>query len=976
MQINCVFIPVERKLMRVTRTLPSLITCIMALMAIFINPYLAGAVGETEPDWITGEPAVRSRGTRHEECKTERHFISAVAGRRYLGLATVNMPTEQDLCVYRSENFSYAQYTRFYYTASLYPEYGATLERGLAIMVAGSVIMVPSLSIGQAYSASEFYLGYTTKFLQVSGRKSTFGLYNNFTQHLIYDGGTGTYSLDGRPDFSVYDEGGEPAVVEGLGMSDNKRYISFAVEGAGLMVADLNNSQVIKLTDRYQYDYQYPHRSALTSVNNSGTLAVLSGDNMETEVYLRSQGCSELVGGGVVAMISHMTAPCPYRNISPFLNNYFAGIDGTGANRISYVQLRGDGSLIDASNYRSEATIFAPNYDPSRLQYLALGDSYASGEGDLTEDYLPQTNIYGDYRLGIPREMCHVSRGSYPLLIAKDMGLSHGSSMQSVACSGAVVPDVLSTEFAQQAYVNPLYEGQQTQRMTGDGSRLHGLSNISELQQQARTHYVPGRIQQIEYVRATQPKVMTIMIGGNDLGFGDIMASCARSLRLTSIDQTCSDLLPEGQLANTQKIYSFYPRLREMYKAIKDQYIMPNPRIFVIGYPKFFDGSAYCADMFGVYTQTEQRVIGELIDYANATIRQAANDEGLTYIDISSALTGREMCGKSNAMTTADDLLIKGIYTEYMKYKDAADANIRAYGSVSGSIVNQSPGFTTVYLSLRIADVVDRVGYSPSTAIYGTMQQLAHPNKTGHLAIVQLISSGLGRDLLFSDACNTTVLCAGTPPLGHAPDPAPYVSGVSLSDAQEKIVLNGSGIMSVGARIDSAASNTVLPTLRRMARNVTAGVSREYLNIMDVKLSSPLRLTIRSTPVDLGLLHFNASNGRYEVQFDVPNVSLGYHTLHIEGRTTDGMVIDIERKVFVEGPDNDIDGDGVQDSTDTCAFGEPSERDADNDGVDDSCDLSVTVSPTVGQVSTFNKPKDNPIVQQVSTTPRVATEQS
>lgn len=72
-----------------------------------------------------------------------------------------------------------------------------------------------------------------------------------------------------------------------------------------------------------------------------------------------------------------------------------------------------------------------------QLDYLAMGDSYSSGEGDtaaMGSHYRRGTNVPG----GVlhPREMCHVSDRSYPFLLQK--WLMPGGTMQSVACSGAV----------------------------------------------------------------------------------------------------------------------------------------------------------------------------------------------------------------------------------------------------------------------------------------------------------------------------------------------------------------------------------------------------------------------------------------------------------------------------------------------------------------------------------------------------------
>src|SRR5262252_4081115 len=63
----------------------------------------------------------------------------------------------------------------------------------------------------------------------------------------------------------------------------------------------------------------------------------------------------------------------------------------------------------------------------ARAQYVALGDSFTSGEG--AGDYLPGTNIKGD--------SCHRSRHAYPGAVAEQLAFK----LSFHACSGAITPD-------------------------------------------------------------------------------------------------------------------------------------------------------------------------------------------------------------------------------------------------------------------------------------------------------------------------------------------------------------------------------------------------------------------------------------------------------------------------------------------------------------------------------------------------------
>ncbi|QQS22035.1 hypothetical protein IPM09_00570 [Candidatus Saccharibacteria bacterium] len=752
--------------------------------------------------------------------------------------------------------------------------------------------------------------------------------------------------LDDNVDFVLTDESNTPVSTNGLGISTNKQWISFAVPNSGVMVMDLATLKPQRLTNDYSVDSIIsPSVYYETSVSSDGSHVLVSGSGLSTIIIRHFDGCGEYIStvqysdGGKNAPIIGSECQKVYLDSQLRQHDFVLRMPGMA---ISNAKISGKGDSFYYFNNYYWSNVYAANYNPSTLTYLALGDSYASGEGDLTDDYLPYTNIYGDYRIGVPREMCHISRGSYPLLLAKDMDLQQGLDMHSVACSGAVLRDVFSAD-KPIYFIDTQYVGQPTQLQKGVGDRLGGLSNQLELQQAARSSFIPGRVQQIEFVHATQPSTVTLMMGGNDLGFGGIMASCAKTIKLTNLDQTCDELTPEGRLANVQKIYSMYPRLRELYKAIKDQYLMPNPRIFVIGYPKFFDGSLYCPDMLALYSQTEQQSIVELIDYANAMIRQAALDEGLKFIEVGDALTDMSMCGKSNGMTSIDDLFVKGIYTELMKYREAADDNIRGYGAIMGTAVNQNPLFITVYLGYRVVDNGMNFAYSPSAAIDGTFQQLAHPNKVGHTAMKQVMAGGLGSDLLYSDACNEIVVCPSGVVLGHAPDPSTFVQGVGLDEAGEKIVLEGDGIVSIASGVDTALRDDSLPVLRKAAKQIVVTLSKNYLEkYTKATLSPRMSLLLHSDPVDLGTFTYNANTDNFEVVFDMPNVMPGYHRLHIAGSTEAGQPLEVVKRIFVLGFEGDIDDDGIDDSRDTCAFGSASNRDIDQDGIDDVCDLYVS----------------------------------
>lgn len=110
-------------------------------------------------------------------------------------------------------------------------------------------------------------------------------------------------------------------------------------------------------------------------------------------------------------------------------------------------------------------------------KYVAMGDSFSSGEGNPQFEY--KTNMDGINE-------CHRSHVAYPRLLQNDSNLSLGST-DFTACSGATTGNIL-------------HGGQ------GDGSW--------------------GSIPQIDKL-SPNVDVVTITIGGNDIGFGGVIKACA-----------------------------------------------------------------------------------------------------------------------------------------------------------------------------------------------------------------------------------------------------------------------------------------------------------------------------------------------------------------------------------------------------------------------------------------------------------------
>lgn len=898
------------------------------------------------PDWITSAPVLLSRNIAYSPRALEQQVPC-------VEMRTFQIPTffgghiDRELCVMKGNSFTMA-----------------VDQNGFHMFVAFGTSN--HFSLIQKDSWSKFYIVPNTDSVVVfrklpSGYRLKMMIQDNFPTHLsqlqngemAYDYAEGEFP---SPEVEI--------VPSAWALSNNGRYLVYSYGmtyglNDRVVVVDLLEGNV-KVIGSLNYGtvYASPAPLARLAVSDDASLVVVGGPKL-MKVWDITENCGVGLGEpslweGVVKDYCNnaLISPVSYgeENGPAYDDSVIYNIKiSHDIDKVSFIQRRG---VNDTTYTYTRISIRAYNVvPPDGVRYLALGDSYSSGEGDVTSDgtnhYIPGTNVAGDYSRNIPREMCHISDRSYPFLIAKQMNLSDGA-MKSIACSGAVAEDALTFDLNNPHRIHAdTYLGQGTQlgKLGGDGPRLSGIAGYEQLQSEALTQTLPGRVQQISHVENTQPEAITVTMGGNDFGFGAIISGCMNILNSPlKADTTCWDAQPEGRQARAQQIHDFYPRLKHLYENLRLSTESGN--VFVIGYPRFFEENYICADMGNVITHTEQVSLNQLVDYANATIKNAALDAGVKYIDIANVFDGSELCGKPTSMTSINGLVAQGIMTEYAKWKQLADDNIRRYGSMRGSLVNRNPIFIGAYLGVSGALTQYDIGSNPYGALMATAQQLVHPNSYGHSLIYGRIHNGLGDELLASANCNQIVHC---PQLGidgkpreqiGAPNSDMYVPGTSTM-TEGTIYLNGDGVVSVGHVVDGAIAEGRGLVIRESKKFIVR-ISKEWLDLQRIELQSPPLLYIYSTPTRLGEMTYDASDNSYSIEVQAPsNIGVGAHTLHIIGSNSNGRDVEIISHTYVMGPNGDIDGDGVVDESDPCAFGEPNGIDADTDGISDNCDLSI-----------------------------------
>ncbi|MEW2301035.1 SGNH/GDSL hydrolase family protein [Streptomyces sp. NPDC006655] len=211
--------------------------------------------------------------------------------------------------------------------------------------------------------------------------------------------------------------------------------------------------------------------------------------------------------------------------------------------------------------------------------YVALGDSYTSGPA------IP-TQVDAD---------CARSDHNYPSLVAADREVT---AFRDVSCSGATTAQ--------------MWQAQGT-----NGPQLDAVRRDTDL--------------------------VTVQIGGNDMGFGSIIATCAA---LSSKDLTGDPCRQYYGASGTDQlvlnIVRTAPKVDKVLRAVRAR--APHARILVVGYPDLLpdDGSGcyptvpFAAKDFPYLRDTEKRL--------NLMLRLVAAWNGARYVDTYGPTVGHDMC--------------------------------------------------------------------------------------------------------------------------------------------------------------------------------------------------------------------------------------------------------------------------------------------------------------------------------------------
>ena len=426
------------------------------------------------------------------------------------------------------------------------------------------------------------------------------GIYKNFIRNLnkTMQGGVVHYGPNAHSSvLSVSQFAGRSFIPQTVATSQNGKWALVELRSYGFFLINVQTSEVRRIiAPGIEYGYGYDPRVEMTVTNDGSTVAIV-GTRMGLWVVSVDEACGDRPTELMQARFIGAVTACAYvptptneyiQNFSYALRPVFSSNDKT----LSFDAY----SNIGASRH---VTLFSDpntNENAEEKYYLALGDSFTSGEGETDDTYY----------LGGAANKCHVSRRSYPFLLASYWNVLVGST----ACSGATI-----------------------KAARGQSSSLF------------QTH-------QLEQLGLQAPDISTVGLGGNDAGLMGKLKDCLGT-------GTCKWAgTAESRRSTGLEIKNLYPRLKQFYMDVKIKTLGP---VIVVGYPRIVSVQTDCQAPVGtLLNQTERQFMNEAVQYLNKVIQAAAMDSGVEYADIEDVLSGGELCSSSglsymNAIRLGDE---------------------------------------------------------------------------------------------------------------------------------------------------------------------------------------------------------------------------------------------------------------------------------------------------------------------------------
>lgn len=220
------------------------------------------------------------------------------------------------------------------------------------------------------------------------------------------------------------------------------------------------------------------------------------------------------------------------------------------------------------------------------IRYVALGDSFASGEAN--PPWVSGTDTASN--------SCHRSLAAWPILLSASVNL---------ACSGARTEHIV---------------------FRGQTGWPDNTSQVDRLRQLHAQHPID---------------VITVMIGGNDLGFKATLINCYTTLPPFTFG-CLSDVNREKR-----SIGALVAHMKQtVWPAITNA--APSAQVIAVGYPRLLPRTGTAAHNCFWLTASERTAMNTLQEYLDAELRRAASASGVRYASTLNTTNGRELCTRDS----------------------------------------------------------------------------------------------------------------------------------------------------------------------------------------------------------------------------------------------------------------------------------------------------------------------------------------
>jgi lysophospholipase L1-like esterase len=240
----------------------------------------------------------------------------------------------------------------------------------------------------------------------------------------------------------------------------------------------------------------------------------------------------------------------------------------------------------------------------TQIRYVALGDSYSSGQGVLPYD--PGTNDRSD--------QCHRSRYAYPFQLALPGFMLERSFF---ACAGAAIENLVATSSA-------------------------GVKSTLE--------YPGEHVVQFAHPQLARADLVTLTIGGNDAHFERALMACVQPADCN--DYRHSENAPvSGRAGIIATARTLYPKLLDTFAELRRD-VPASAAVLVLDYPQLFPAGrlpANCRPESLLFSSDVQRFLRHAEDVLDGTEAAAARAAGLQFVDVRRIFAGHETCARQGA---------------------------------------------------------------------------------------------------------------------------------------------------------------------------------------------------------------------------------------------------------------------------------------------------------------------------------------